>query len=288
MGSLHKVGAKLVPARLKQPMQSLRVTGREVKYDLKKLFFKINDRPIIVLGNQKSGTTVMAALLAQLTGSSLTLDLRRENNRPVYPFLKNGCEDWEDFLSRNRIEFSQDIIKEPNLTILYKELADSFPEARFVYVLREPRDNIRSILNRLGLPGNLPSLTNEQWKSMPLRWRYAVDCRYLGFEADNYIEMLAHRWRCLVDVYLQNTENFILCTYEDFLKDKIGEIKRLAEKLGIPETDDISAKVDVQYEPKGDRDISWIDFFGENNLFTIENICKERMQKIGYRLEKRR
>jgi len=277
-----------MPANLKPAAKELSRTGREVSYDLKKLFFKINDQPIIVLGNQKSGTTVMAALLAQLTGSSLTLDLRRENNRPIYPFLKNGCEDWEDFLSRNRIEFSQDIIKEPNLTILYKELADSFPQARFVYVLREPRDNIRSILNRLGLPGNLPSLTNEQWKSMPLRWRYAVDCRYLGFEAENYVEMLARRWNCLADVYLQNSENFTICTYEDFLKDKAGEIKRLAGKLGLSGTNDISDKVDVQYEPKGDRSVSWRIFFGEDNLSRIENICRGRMEALGYSIEQRR
>jgi len=288
MSILYKTTVKMAPDPLKKAVKSLREDSRELSYDLRKHFYQLNSQPIIVLGNQKSGTTVIAALLAQLTGSSLTLDLRRENNRPVYPYLKSGCEDFEEFINRNRIEFSKDIIKEPNLTILYKELADSFPQARFIYVLREPRDNIRSILNRLELPGDLSSLTDEQWKSMPLRWRYAVDCRYLGFEADNYIEMLAHRWRCLVDVYLQNSENFILCTYEDFLKDKVGEIKHLAEKLGISETDDISAKVDVQYEPKGDREISWIEFFGETNLFRIEYICQERMAFLGYNIEQRR
>ncbi len=277
-----------MPASLKPAAKELSRTGKEVSYDLKKLFFKINDRPIIVLGNQKSGTTVIAALLAQLTGTSLTLDLRRENNRPVYPYLKSGCEDFEEFINRNRIEFSKDIIKEPNLTTLYKELAASFPHGRFVYVLREPRDNIRSILNRLELPGDLSSLTDKQWKSMPLRWRYAVDCRYMGFEEENYVEMLARRWNCLADVYLQNAENFVLCTYEDFLKDKLGEIKRLAEKLGLSGTNDISDKVDVQYEPKGDRSVSWTIFFGEENLFRIENICRERMEALGYSIEQRR
>lgn len=153
--------------------------------------------------------------------------------------------------------------------------------------MREPRDNIRSILNRLKLPGDLPALEKEQWDRMSPAWRMIVDCRWLGFEAGNYIEMLARRWNYMADVYLENASGFVLCRYEDFINDKAGEIKRLANQFGLPPKNDISERVDVQYQLKGDRDVSWLRFFGEKNLAAIESVCESRMQRLEYHLEKR-
>ena len=45
---------------------------------------------------------------------------------------------------------------------------------------------------------------------------------------------------------------------------------------------DISDKVDRQYQRRGDRNVSWPDFFGPDNLARIERICGDRMQRFGY------
>jgi hypothetical protein len=74
----------------------------------------------------------------------------------------------------------------------------------------------------------------------------------------------------------------VLIRYEDFLEDKTGEIARLAERLGLARINDISDKVDTQYQPRGNRGIDWHTFFGEGNLKRIERICSDRMHLLGY------
>lgn len=75
-----------------------------------------------------------------------------------------------------------------------------------------------------------------------------------------------------------------LVKYEDFLADKHGFIARLAGQLHIPEKANIRDKLDVQYQPPGDRYISWEVFFGVENLKCIEQICSSRMKEFGYKI----
>jgi hypothetical protein len=74
----------------------------------------------------------------------------------------------------------------------------------------------------------------------------------------------------------------VLIKYEDFMKDKAATIMGLARALGRQPRHDISDKVDVQYQSRGDRDVKWVDFFGPNNLARLERICAVRMAAFGY------
>jgi hypothetical protein len=75
----------------------------------------------------------------------------------------------------------------------------------------------------------------------------------------------------------------ILVRYEDFMKDKVGEIVGLARRLGLEPAYDIADRVDTQFQPRGRlRGIPWLDFFGADNLAQIETICADRMQQFGY------
>jgi hypothetical protein len=242
----------------------------------------INKRPILVLGNQKSGTTAIAALLAEMTGLSVTLDLTLEEFRPSYERLRSGDMSFEQFVRRNQLSFSRQIVKEPGLTVFYKELAALFPAARFVYVLRDPRDNIRSILNRLGLPGNLPRLSQRQWSAVPYVWRLVLDGRWLGLRGNNYIEMLAARWGFLADLYAANQERMYLVRYEQFRRDKTGVLARLAAELDLPRRRDITESLDRPFQPAGDSSVSWWNFFGRDNLDRISRVCGARMARFGY------
>jgi hypothetical protein len=138
-----------VPAPLRRYSRAASLRLRELQYCAMNVVTRVNPRPIFVLGNQKSGTTAIAALFARLSGQTVTLDLFREVWWPTYQGIPSGDVSFDAFVARNRWGFSRDIVKEPNLTLFPDALAERFPEARTIFVVRDPRDNIRSLLNRL-------------------------------------------------------------------------------------------------------------------------------------------
>lgn len=255
--------------------------ARAFKERLLNRFATVNEAPVLVLGNQKCGTTPIAALLAQAVGSSVTLDIRGIYE-PVQTRLHRGELTFDSFVADNRLDFSREIVKEPNLTFLYEELSARFPASSMVFINRDPRTNIKSILNRLSLPGDIHELNEALLREVSPEWRLALDGSWLGLEGGNYIEMLAARWNLAADTYLENAADMPLVLYEDFFRNKVGEIYRLAERLGLRPINDISGSVDRQYQPRGDKSITVEDFFGTENLSSIERICGERMREFGY------
>lgn len=243
---------------------------------------RVQGRPIFVLGNQKSGTTAIAALLGKLSGEPTTLDLKREMDDPVLPRVHAGEMTFSRFVRRNRLDFSRRIIKEPALTPFCDRLVDEFPAARFVFVLRDPRDNIRSILNRLDLSGDGRVLRDADLRNVNAAWRLVLDSRWLGVPGEHYIEQLAGRWRLMAQAFQEHADRMILIRYEDFAVDKAGAIEGLAGRLELRAVAAISHAVDVAYQPAGDRNVSWSDFFGDTNLELIERICSAEMAEHGY------
>lgn len=239
---------------------------------------------IFVLGVQKSGTTAIAALLAEATGQPATLDIVRSIKRPGSRILRNyGVEGFDDYLYRYRREFSRRIVKEPSLTFDYEQLRLYFPNAQFVMILREPKDNIRSILNRLKLPGNLSRLNPEEWPELHRSpaWRMILDSSWLGHWPKSYVDSLAYRWRIAANAYLCSPESFVMVRYEDFLNDKKATVERLAESLSLQVVNDISGKVDNQFQPKGKRVSDYHEYYGRN-LQYIQEQCSALASELGY------
>jgi 2-polyprenyl-3-methyl-5-hydroxy-6-metoxy-1,4-benzoquinol methylase len=241
-----------------------------------------NRRPVIVLGNQKSGTTVIAALLSEISGLPVTLDLHRLTSQPRLHLVRSGQIDLATIIRDNRDCFSRPIIKEPSLTFFYPELRHLFPRGRFLFIVRDPRDNIRSILDRLKLPGDLKGISPERFAALPVGWQYILDTAQMGTGGANYIENLARRWNAAAQVYLDNRRHMLLLRYEDFCRDKAGCIADTARALGLEVRHDISGKVDRQYQSRGNRDARWPDVFGEGNLRLIESTCGALMAGFGY------
>ncbi|WP_413165278.1 sulfotransferase [Capilliphycus salinus ALCB114379] len=268
------------------PIQPLYSKVRElrdyIEREIKTQRAKINPHPIIVLGNQKSGTSVIAALLGKLTNLSVTIDLYKEIDHPLHHQVIQGKLSFEEFVRLNKLDFSREIVKEPNLTLLYDNLLEYFPESQVVFVVRDPRDNLRSILNRLQLPGNLPQLNTKHWESMSPTWRLIIESQGLNLPGENYIERMAHRWNYMADLYDNHADRMILIRYEDFLKNKVGQIKTLAQELELKPSNDISDQVNIQFQSRGDRKVKWTDFFGTENLSKIESICNNNMKKLNY------
>ncbi|OHB78457.1 MAG: hypothetical protein A2W31_00075 [Planctomycetes bacterium RBG_16_64_10] len=247
------------------------------------VFRRIHPCPILVFGNQKSGTTAITALLGELTQRPVTLDLAKEVRRPTFHKVHSGAMTIEAFVRRNRRDFARDIVKEPNLVVLFDQLLGYFPQSRLVFLVRDPRDNVRSILNRLQLPGDIDQLQDSYRGVNADVWNLYLDGSWLGIEAETVVDVIAARWNLAADVYLANASRMVLCSYELFLQDKVGAIERLADQLGLDKRRDIADKVDVQWQPRGDRDVSWTRFFSQQNLARVEQRCRSRMVEFGYR-----
>lgn len=247
----------------------------------------VHPAPVIVLGNQKSGTTVIASLLGEMTDNSVTIDPfhRIKDSVKLRQRMSHQALHFSEVVQRNKIYFSTQVVKDPYFTFIVEDVMSVFPQSQYVFVSRDPRDNIRSILNRLNLPGDRNDLKEAELAICPPKtdWREILEGQMPVVDGNNYIERLAHRWAKATSLYKTHQDKIVLIRYEDFLKDKVAEIQQLSKKVGLKPERDISALVDKQYQVRGDQNIAWPDFFGEKNVEIIENICKSGMDFLGYK-----
>ncbi len=237
-------------------------------------------KPVIVLGNQKSGTTAIASLLADYGQLSKTLDIPELWEKD--PEIHSGKLSLSSFVKATSHRFSSQLLKEPLLTFFFKELAELFPSSRYLFVIRHPAENIRSILDRLGIPGNLKHVETKNYTdNRP--WMCVIDGLTLNIKCEHYISRLAMRWVIASEVYLKNKENMLLMRYEDFVQDKYESIQRIARSLRIKKKQNIDGLLNIQYQLKGvNSGTSWTEFYGEKNLSAIKKICEPYLKHFGY------
>lgn len=237
-------------------------------------FYEPNKDAIWVFGLQKAGTSAIAGLLAHMNECSVTLDTAYLW-APYSDQIKKGEVSIETHVTKYSYPFSKDIIKEPGATFYIDLIESFFTLKQYVFILRNPFSNIRSILNRLGLPGNRQSIkffdVHPNWRSkFPNRGKdYIRDLANLWMEANSQ------------DKYMFN-ERCILVKYEDFMKDKEGFIRELSSQLDLPIKQSITSVMDKSFQPRGNTNINLKNFFGPQNTDIIYNICGERMEELGY------
>jgi hypothetical protein len=127
-------------------------------------------------------------------------------------------------------------------------------------------------------------MPSDAWRSVVSdAWKLVLDGSWLGTSGDDYVDGLARRWQLFADIYAQHRDCLIAVRYEDFLADKPGTIAALAGRLGCDARHDISHMVNVQYQHKGDADMSLPAFFKRSYVLNrIERVCAEGMQMFGY------
>ncbi|MBK8655667.1 MAG: sulfotransferase [Haliscomenobacter sp.] len=251
--------------------------GRALLYP----FFSLHPRPVFLLGNQKSGTTAIAKLLALAAGKTEETYLRGFSQHILEDLYHNRLPLEEAIRRRAKFEFSRELIKECNLTFFYSQLRALYPDAPKVFIVRDPRDNIRSILHFVQVPGNLHQIPPAGLPEM-LEWQRILDNSWLGVQGAHYIDSMAGRWVKAAEVYLQSPSEFILVRYEDFKAAKTDTIHALCDALHLPVQADIAPYLEVPFQPPGPPSASWVAFFGENNLNRLEQICSGRMREFGY------
>src|SRR5687767_13848854 len=90
--------------------------------------YRIARNPVIVLGNHKSGTTAIAALLAKSTGLRLTYDV-------FYFVPRQPGVSLRDYAHANKRWFSAPINKAPEFTFMVPEVMELLPDAKYVFVM---------------------------------------------------------------------------------------------------------------------------------------------------------
>jgi hypothetical protein len=236
--------------------------------------------PVFVLGNQKSGTTAIAALLAAATGLRATLDFAGAWHPFISPLVR-GDTDMNEFVRINAWAFSAPIVKEPNLTFVSDRLLERFPLARAVFIVRNPWDNIRSILARLKVRGDLDSSCNLTRANRT--WRDILAGEDIQLPPDHYVATLARRWLRANDMSRLAGPRATLLRYEDFCADKAGTIYDLARRLGLPVSFRIEKMVDRAFQRRSGSVRDPASFFGARNLARITDIAAARAGEIGYR-----
>lgn len=237
---------------------------------------KPNRDALFIFGFQKSGTSAIAGLLAEKTGKSVTIDTKYLW-QPYFDKIMSNEIDMNSHVNRYSYPFSKFIIKEPNTTFFIKQLKEFFYLSKYIFIVRNPFDNIRSILNRLNLPGDLEDIdvdkVHEDWKSF-----------FSKSKGKNYISVLANLWvKANNQSDITNSDSCVLVKYEDFNNDKEEFIEYISKKVGIEPKYSIGHIVDKQFQPKGERNIDLKIFYGEKNYKIIEDICCNLMKEFNYK-----
>ena len=250
MGKLYRVKRKL---QKKWEAYKIKIT-------------KPNKDALWVFGVQKSGTSAIAGLLAHRANKTVTLDTPYLWE-PYYSEIISGNLSLKHHVIKNPFPFSKDIIKEPAASVMIGHIEKIFNLPQYLFIYREPHDVIRSILNRLDLPGNKK---NVNFHSIDANWQI-----HFKSHGKNYINDLIELW---INVYSQkeyiNNPNCILVTYKDFVQDKQKFIDGLCKKLNYKPVKDIAHLLDHNFQPKGNSNVNLKSFFGEENYNNIENKTK--------------
>lgn len=235
--------------------------------------------PVLVLGNQKTGSTAIAKLLAHLGRLRAVTDIHPLHAPDAH--LPDDPSAVAPFVQRMRYYFRHDLVKENELTPATGALLEVLPHARPAFVVRHPVHNIRSILDRVDLPGHPRSLDAIDLSGSG--WGPIVRGRPLGIEAADHITALAKRWQHMTDLYRRHDDRLHLVRYEDFVADKDGTIRRLADQLGIAPRRDIQSLLDVQFQPRGEhRSAPPEEFFSAEALARIHRHCADGLTTLDY------
>ena len=264
--------------RMRRRYEDWRILQKE---RLRSIFAVPHAKPLLIFGNQKSGTSAIAGLIGAAAGQRVQIDIWGAREPFLTPLLR-GQTSVARFVQQNAWPFSAPIIKEPSLTFVATELLDHFGCDKGLFIVRNPYQNIRSILNRLNVPGHLDNFTPTSRNLPNKTWRSIVQGSDLGFEPDHYIAIQAKRWTRACEVYLKDPQRYVLVRYEDFNANKREEIIELLTLFGLSCDRPFETLLDHQFQKKGRPGVDIGAFFGEQNVARIREICGPCASRFGY------
>lgn len=239
-------------------------------------FVRPNAAPLWVFGIQKAGTSVFVRALAEATGRTHLLDT---------PVL---WDTWKEemsgerlgqILNRHPVTFSPEIIKEPTLTFYPDAALQHTTRKRHVLLIRDPAQNIRSHLDRMGIAGNA-----QTGPSSGIRPAYVEYFNSTGLPP---ALAMAHRWlkahahECWFD------DAIAVFEYERFVDNPDGHISAATRHLGWTAPHPIDSMMQQQHQPAGaNRNQDLETFFGTEILSGIRELTEEQYNRLRARADR--
>lgn len=197
----------------------------------------------LVFGHQKTGTSVVASVIAQQAQVDCSIDLPAERLRPSDPSRVEVDE-----LIRRSAPFSyRPLVKEPHWSLFAPRLLEALPDARAIGVLRDPVKTIESICFRLRIP-------TESMSTIPLVgpwWQPMLDGHGVASPSRSALENLAVRISLCEQSIAEASRKFPnrirVVSYESFVESPAQAARNLVEFLGWEATG--RADTDRQYQP---------------------------------------
>jgi hypothetical protein len=278
-------------------------------------------RPIILLGNFRSGTTMLQRILAthhdvvglyEPVGMWLYADPSRDHDEFDESDATQRVQDYVrgQFLKYQTEHGDRRIIeKTPHNILRIRYVREIFPDARFLYIVRNPLSFISSvelkwqrpagskrILSRikstpvLQIPFYLKRFLGQQWHNRILRRKYLSvwGPRYKGIQQDvkgeDMLTVIARQWaratsKAEQDLALFKEGQVFRLRYEDFVANPVDYLQRICAHCGVEMTDEM---VDyVRTTVRTDRQDKWQRFDAQQLARIIPELSNE-MIRNGY------
>ena len=249
--------------------------GKKYRY-IRNYLYQPNRKAILLLGLNKSGTSVTINLISKKADISFFDD---------FPYRLGGFEKvlsgnttLESYVKKHSYYFSKEIIRYPIQPEAIDLARKCFEMNKYLLTIRHPANNIKSILSRLNIRGDLKNLDTSKL-NIHSNWLRMLT------KKENYIDSLIACWN---EAYSQEelirTQNCIIFKYEDFLKNKELYITNKVKELGLEPKFSIEEYLNTQYQPSGTNKSNLV-FFGANNYEKIKNNTNIIANKFGYQFE---
>ncbi|MFC7536039.1 sulfotransferase family protein [Sphingomonas sp. GCM10030256] len=278
-------------------------------------------RPIILLGNFRSGTTMLQRILAthhdvvalyEPVGMWRYADPSRDHDEfdehDATERVRNYVRG--QFLKHQSEHGDRTIIeKTPHNILRIRYVREIFPDARFLYIVRNPLSFISSvelkwqkpagtkrILKRIQttpvsqIPLYLKGFLDQFWRNRILRRKYLSvwGPRYKGIQQDvkteDMLTVIARQWANATRKAEQDLAQFepgqvFRLRYEDFVANPVGYLQRICAHCDLEMTDEMADY--VRTEVRTDRQDKW-QRFDAGQLAKILPELRSEMMRNGY------
>lgn len=268
------------------------------------------EKPIFIVGAPRSGTSVLFKVLMSSPGLAHwpgeAHEVWERDHHPALRGWDSNVLQAEDLdpASAAHIRRNFYLVTGPRKRLIDKTPRNSFrlsfvdalfPDARYVVLQRDGRENVNSLITawrtkryrtyRLPSPHAIPGVPDPNW------WKFVL---YPGWRRDvaGPLEVVcARQWSdsneaILKDIAGVAADRWTTLRYEDFVARPVEEVERLAGFLGIPSDEHLGARarsvtttpVNIVTPPEPGK---WKK---ENptEVASIESLIEPTMRKLGY------
>jgi len=277
--------------------------------------------PIILFGNFRSGTTMLQKVISthpdvvplyEPVGLWLYADPGRSHDEFDE---KDATSRVKSYIRTQFLKYQQQngnrviIEKTPHNILRIPYVRAIFPEAHFLYIVRNPLSFVSSVELKWQRPAGhkrivrrvkstpvtqlhhyLKRFLNQQWNNRILRRKYLSiwGPRYKGIQEDvktqDLMTVIARQWsrassKAERDLARFENGQVLRLRYEDFVQNPIADVERICAHCGLQMTDDMANTVKEMV--KSDRNLKW-QRFDSNVLARIIPELYDEMARHGY------